>query len=53
VSYSLPVIVLVLLGTIITVLGLFAAGSIVVAGVGLLAVFGAGVLQVAGNRRSA
>lgn len=51
-STSLPVIVLVFLGTIVTVLGLFAAGSIAVAGVGLVAVFGAGLLQVLGTRRS-
>lgn len=49
-STSLPVTVLVFLGALIAVLGLFAAGNIVVTIVGLLAVFGAGVLQVVGAR---
>jgi hypothetical protein len=49
-STSLPVAILVFLGALIAVLGLFAAGNIVVTIVGLLAVFGAGVLQVVGAR---
>jgi hypothetical protein len=47
---SLPVAVLVVLGSLITVLGLFAAGSIVVAAVGLVAIALAGVLDVLGRR---
>lgn len=43
---SLPVATLVVLGALVTVLGLFAAGSIVVAGVGLLAIAVAGVLDL-------
>ena len=49
---SLPVGALSVLGILITVLGLFAAGSLTVAAVGLLALFGAGVLEIAGRRRS-
>jgi hypothetical protein len=47
---SLPVVTLVVLGALIAVLGLFAAGSIEVAAVGLVAVAVAGVLDVAGRR---
>jgi len=47
---SLPVITLVFLGAIIAVLGLFAAGNIVVSAVGLVAIAVAGVLEVAGRR---
>ena len=47
---SLPVVTLVILGALVAVLGLFAAGSIVVAGVGLAAVAFAGVLDVIGRR---
>jgi hypothetical protein len=47
---SLPVAALVVLGSLITVLGLFAAGSIVVAAVGLLAIAVGGVLDVVGRR---
>lgn len=43
---SLPVAALVVLGSLIAVLGLFAAGSIVVAAVGLVAIAVAGVLDV-------
>ncbi len=50
-SMSLPVSALVFLGVLIAVLGLFAAGNIVITIVGLVAVFGAGVLQIAGARR--
>lgn len=47
---SLPVVTLVILGSLIAVLGLFVAGSIEVAAVGLVAVAVAGVLDVAGRR---
>jgi hypothetical protein len=47
---SLPVAALVVLGSLITVLGLFAAGNIVVAAVGLLAIAVGGVLDVVGRR---
>lgn len=49
-STSAPVATLVILGAVIAVLGLFAAGNIVVTSVGLIAVFAAGVLQVAESR---
>jgi hypothetical protein len=49
-STSLPVAILMLLGTLVTLLGLFAAGSIVVATVGLFAVFGAGLLDASAKR---
>jgi hypothetical protein len=48
---SLPVGALSVLGILITVLGLFAAGNLTVVAVGLLALFGAGVLEVVGRRR--
>ena len=41
---SLPVLMLTLLGTVIAVLGLFVAGNIVMTGIGLGAIFGAGVI---------
>lgn len=47
---SLPVAALVVLGSLIVVLGLFAAGSIVVAAVGLVAIAVAGVFDVLGRR---
>ncbi len=49
-STSLPVAALVVLGTLITVLGLFAAGSIVVAAVGLVAIAVGGLLDVVARR---
>jgi hypothetical protein len=49
-STNVPVATLVFLGTLVAVLGLFAAGNIVIVIVGLVAVFLAGVLQVAGSR---
>lgn len=52
-STSLPALVLVFLGALIAVLGLFAAGEIVVTIVGLVAVFGAGLLEVLGRRAAA
>jgi hypothetical protein len=48
---SLPVAALTILGILIAVLGLFAAGSVELVIVGLLAVFAAGVLQVLSGRR--
>jgi hypothetical protein len=50
-SVSLPVFMLTLLGTVITVLGLFAAGEIGLVIVGLAAVALAGLLHVFGNRQ--
>jgi hypothetical protein len=41
---SLPVLALTSLGIVIAVLGLFAAGNMVVVTIGLGAIFGAGVL---------
>jgi hypothetical protein len=49
-STSAPVATLVILGAVIAVLGLFAAGNIVITVVGLVAVFAAGLLQVAEAR---
>jgi hypothetical protein len=49
-STSLPVAALVVLGSMITILGLFAAGSIVVAAVGLVAIAVAGALDVVARR---
>ena len=49
-STSAPVATLVILGAVIAVLGLFAAGNIAVTVVGLVSVFAAGVLQVATAR---
>ncbi len=41
---SLPVILLTILGTVITVLGIFAAGDILVASVGLAALIAAALI---------
>jgi hypothetical protein len=49
---SAPVAALTVLGILITILGVFAGGSIQVAIVGLVAIAVAGMLQVAGSRRS-
>ena len=49
-STSTPVAILAILGTIIAVLGLFVAGNIVMVAIGLVAVFGAGLLDVIGFR---
>jgi hypothetical protein len=49
-STSAPVATLVILGAVIAVLGLFAAANIAVTSIGLVAVFAAGVLQVAEAR---
>lgn len=48
---SLPVAVLTVLGILLAVLGLFVGGSVELVVIGLIAIFGAGLLQVAGNRR--
>ena len=45
-SKSTPVAILAVLGAIIAVLGLFVAGNIVMVAIGLVAVFGAGLLDV-------
>ena len=50
-SSSVPVSILAVLGAVIAVLGLFVAGNIEMVAVGLVAVFGAGLLDVIGNRR--
>ena len=49
-SSSAPVATLVILGAVIAVLGLFAAGDIAVTALGLAAVFAAGLLEVATSR---
>lgn len=49
-STSLPVMALVTLGTLVVLLGLFAAGSIEVVVIGLAAIAVGGVLQVLGTR---
>jgi hypothetical protein len=45
-SKSTPVAILAVLGAVIAVLGLFVAGNIVMVAIGLVAVFGAGLLDV-------
>ena len=45
-----PVAALTVLGIVLAVLGLLVAGNLVIVVVGLLSVFGAGLLQVAGRR---
>ena len=47
-----PVAALTILGILLAVIGLFVAGNMVIVVVGLVAIFGAGLLQVAGSRRS-
>ena len=49
-SNSAPVATLVILGAVIAVLGLFAAGNIAITALGLAAVFAAGLLDVATRR---
>jgi len=49
-STSTPVAILAILGAVIAVLGLFVAGNIVMVVIGLVAVFGAGLLDVIGFR---
>lgn len=47
---SLAATVLVFISAIVAVLGLFAAGELLMVGVGMLGVFGAGLLEIAGRR---
>ncbi len=49
-TMNLPVTTLTLLGALLALLGLFAAGSIEIVAVGLVAIFGAGLLEVAEKR---
>jgi hypothetical protein len=49
---SLPVLALTFLGILIAILGLFVAGNIAVVAVGLLAIGGAGILEVLDRRRT-
>ena len=49
---SVPVMALTFLGIVIALLGLFAAGSVELVIVGLVAIGVAGVLQVLGARRT-
>lgn len=51
-SSTAPVTVLVILGVLIAVLGLFVAGNIVMVALGLVAVLAAGLLGVAAGRTS-
>lgn len=48
-SPSFPVLILTFLGALICILGLFAAGDLIVVAVGLGAIFAAGVLDVSGR----
>ena len=50
-STFVPAAVLVILGAVLAVLGLLAAGSLPLIVVGLSAIFGAGILTLAGDRR--
>ena len=50
-STFVPAVVLVLLGAVLAVLGLLAAGSLPLIVVGLGAIFGAGLLTLASDRR--
>ena len=50
-STAVPATFLVILGALLAVLGLFAAGNLAVVVVGLLAIFGAGLLTFAEARR--
>lgn len=49
-SNSAPVAILAVLGAVIAVLGLLVAGNIVMVAIGLVAVFGAGLLDVLATR---
>jgi hypothetical protein len=49
---TVPVAALTLLGTILAILGLFVGGSIELVVIGLLSIFGAGLLQVAGRNKT-
>jgi hypothetical protein len=48
---SVPVIALTFLGFLIALLGLFAAGNVILIAVGLAAIGFAGLLQVLGTRK--
>ena len=50
-STAVPATFLVILGALLAVLGLFAAGNLAVVAIGLLAIFGAGLLTLAEARR--
>jgi hypothetical protein len=50
-STFVPAAVLIVLGTVLAVLGLFAAANVVLVVIGLSAIFGAGVLSLAESRR--
>jgi len=50
-STAVPATFLVILGALLAALGLFAAGNLAVVMVGLLAIFGAGLLTLAEARR--
>ena len=50
-STAVPATFLVILGALLAVLGLFAVGNLAVVVVGLLAIFGAGLLTLAETRR--
>jgi hypothetical protein len=50
-STAVPATFLVILGALLAVLGLFAAGNLAVVVIGLLAIFGAGLLTLAEARR--
>lgn len=52
-SSTAPITALLALGVLVTVLGLFAAGEMVVVSVGLAAVFAAAVLGVIADRTAA
>ncbi len=49
---NLPAVALTVLGVLIVVLGLFVAGNILIVIVGLVALFGAGLLEVLTKRRT-
>jgi hypothetical protein len=51
-STFVPATILIILGASLAVLGLLAAGSLALIVVGLAAVFGAGVLTLASEKRS-
>jgi len=46
-----PVAALTILGILLVVLGIFVAANVTLSIIGLLSIFGAGLLQVAGARR--
>ncbi len=52
-SHTVPIAILTILGAVVAVLGLFAAGDIVVVVIGLAAVLAAAVLGVIAERSTA